>query len=281
MITRSVPGARPRHALVALGFAVLVLVGGCTTTPEPATDESTAISLSFIQQRIDEGTSRAQLRVINHADQSVTVTRIGLDWSGYGRFEEPHVTTFASEQTIDLRITLPPPVCPEAPGPAYGLLELEGGTAVRERLDRAGQDFLRRIWRRACTERYVDQRVTLGYGDDWRRVGRGRSAILLGSIRVARKDTDEPIHVEEIRGSVLFAVELLRPGVLPVGASERAFPISLSPARCDEHALGQSTQTFVFRTTVRLGDSNPMTVLATPDRKTQAKALAFLFDACR
>jgi hypothetical protein len=82
-------------------------------------------------------------------------------------------------------------------------------------------------------------------------------------------------------GSVLIDITAPQPLVLLAGQPRGSYPLRLSPARCDEHALGQSTQTFVFRARVQVGANRPVVVVVEPDRRTRRSALRMLYAACR
>lgn len=266
-----------------LGVAIGAVVLSACTADAPAEDaRPSPVSLSFLQERIDEGTSRAKLRVVNATQEAVDVTGIGLQWPGYGgRILQPYETTVPGGQTLDLSLVLPEPTCAQTGERAAGLVELSEGTVVRDELDSAGQQFLERVWRRACAEQLVAERVALGYGERWQRRGEGRGSSLAGSVELVRREGDAEIRIVEMLGSVLFDVRLARPAVLAPGVAEASFPVSLTPARCDEHALGQSTQTFTFRATVEVGEAEPVTVLVRPDASSRRQALAMLYAACR
>jgi hypothetical protein len=267
---------------VLVAVVVLGLLAACTgPAPSSKAPAPPSMNLSFVQQRIDEGTPRAQLRVVSRAKSDIVVTGIGLDWSGYGaRFANDYRTTIHPHQTLDLPMVLPTPVCSEGSAPAYGVVEL-GGTTVRMRLDASGQRFARSIWQGACAKKYVTDRVDITYGATWRRVGSGSSAALAGTLRLTRRETPRAIRLLDIRGSVLLSLRLPRRVLLRSDSASADYPLRLSPVRCDEHALGQSTQTFVFRASVQFGDSKPVSFILEPDRQTKAVAGHLLVRACR
>jgi hypothetical protein len=240
------------------------------------------MELSFIQQRVDEGTPRAQLRAISAEDAPIVVTGIGLDWPGYGEaFRRVYDTTIPAGGTLDLRIVLPDPDCSvEDPGRVapVGIVET-GETTVRDRLDESGQGFLDRIWQRACAEQRVSEAVGISLGDTWHQVGGGRATELLGTLELVRRDSEHVVRIPSVKGSVLFAVELDRPVVLDADAERASYPVSLVPLRCDEHARTESTQSFLFRVRVEIG-AEQLVVPLVPDPAIQAAALRALDEAC-
>lgn len=160
-----------------LAATMLLSLASCSSGPVQHEDGRRDVGLSFIQQRADEGTERAQLRVLNHGARELAIRGVGLDWIGYGdRFLQPYVTTVAPGQTLDLRITLPVPACADASGLPHGVLRLDDDRMVRRPLDVQGHDFLLKLWRRMCAEQYVHARWSsrTAAGDAWCR-GEARS----------------------------------------------------------------------------------------------------------
>lgn len=273
---------RRGHLLVVV-LASMLLVSGChdqpqrRTTPDPTPP---AVGLSFIQQRIDEGTTRGNLRVINEENKPLVVTRIGLDWPGYGRFVRDFETTIAPRQTIDLRIDMPKPLCDAATPRAFGIVDFSG-SVLRARIDGSGQGYLQRMWRRACDMTAVSQAVSFHYSGPWRSVTAfGYHHVLHGRFELRRRSGNEPVTLVRLTGSVLFDLHLDRRIVLGPHAAAGSSSLVFVPGRCDAHGLSQSQQTFVFRAAVRIGSGRLMNVYAEPDRHTQNRANAMLDRAC-
>ena len=253
----------------------------CTSGPPQDGHARRDVRLSFIQQRVDEGTEQAQLRVLNHGARGLAIRGVGLDWTGFGgRFLEPYVTTVAPGQTLDLRITLPAPECAAVSGLPHGVLRLGADRMLRRPLDVQGRDFLLRVWRRMCAEQYVTRQVALGYGSGWRSVPWRGTLALAGPLVLERRAAEAEVRVLDMFGSVLLDTRLATPLALEPGDRISVSRLRLVPTRCDEHALGQSTQSFNFRATVQVGDDDPVTVLLVPGRRLQRRALAMLYSAC-
>lgn len=278
-------GRRTGYVFRCVCAAALLLVGSCTSASSGhdrrETTAGPSVTLSFLQYRSDEGTSRALLRVENHENRELVSTGIGVDWPGYGKhFRQPYDTTVGPRQTLDLRMTLPPPTCRRAHGPAFGLLELED-TTIRSELDDFGQAVIRQVWERACDEEYVDDRVGVFVDDDWRRAGSGQTSYLVGHLDLTRRNGDEEVRLPSLHGSVMFDLRPARAVVMDPAAATGSFPVELRPVRCDEHALGQSTQTFGWQADVRFGEARPRSVALHPGLRTQQQANALLRRACR
>jgi hypothetical protein len=269
--------------LALLGTLVgALLVTGCSSSPAAPREAGPAaprVRLSFIQQRIDEGTSRANLRLISREGRQLTVSGIGLDWEGYGgSFRRVYETTVAARQTLDLRMQMPSPSCGPAPAPAYGIVVLDGVT-VRARIDASGEGYLHRMWQRACDQRAVSKAVSIRYAGPWRSVRAFGWDGVQGRMEVVRRSGSQAVTLTELTGSVLFDLHA-EPVVLPPGAASASSPVVFVPGRCDAHGLSQSQQTFVFRATVRLDAGRRMRVYAEPDDATRRVANGMLRKAC-
>ena len=151
----------------------------------------------------------------------------------------------------------------------------------RAELDDAGSGFVRRIWHEQCVEQRTSRAFSITYGDRWRLIGVGRQARLVGHFSMIRGESTKRVVVSEILGSVLLDLHLPRPGVLPSGVRRRDFPLVMMPARCDPHALIESSRTFDFTVSVTIGRADPVSVLRTPDTATRQRAQALLDAACR
>jgi hypothetical protein len=278
-----------RAALVA----VAILATGCTSTPGAPEPEPTPIvigpgavvdpegvHLTFIQTRSLEGTNWAQVRMINGSDQDIEVSEVGLEWSGFPGEVQDFPYLVGAGLTLDLPYDLPDPDCAADPTePAYALV-LAPQMHLRQEIDPAGRRFLDRLWRTACEEQAIAAAAEFGYGDRWRVTGRGEDSVLHGTLVVTRATNQEPLRVAQVKGSVLFALELSGLTTLEAGASLAAIPLDITRGRCDEHGRSQSTQTFVWRVWLQIGSAPPISHIVTPTPPQQDRLLAFLDEAC-
>lgn len=240
------------------------------------------VSLSFIQIRLDEGTPNAQLRVVNETDHDLAVTGVGLDWPGFGDFLVDYTTTVVAGRTLDLRFELPTPTCEPADDPVVGRLRVadgDGSAEVVDELDESGAGYVTRIWDRWCQEIRVTEGVTLTYGDDWRIEGAGRRARLVGELTLERGEEAGPIELTHLRGSVLLELHLPERAQLPPGTDRTTVPLVMVVPRCDEHALTESSQTFLFLAQLRFGD-DAVAAIRQPGPATRAAAQDLLDEAC-
>ncbi|RYP87006.1 hypothetical protein EKO23_06930 [Nocardioides guangzhouensis] len=269
-------------ALAAVLLAAMPV--GCSTESEMRGDPTGPpldVSLSWSQHRVDEGSARANLRVVNHGGQDLPVTAIGVDSPGYGRYVEDHDSVVPPGQTIDLRMTLPEPVCDADPVPAYGIVR-SGDRIAKERLDPQGQDFLKSLWRRRCNQLSVTNVADLSWDwGDYEAVGTGRRSYLPGALVVQRvPGTDTPLRVVGMQGSVLFRLEPQARPTLGPDDQRVEVPVRLRWGRCDAHAIGESSQTFLWKVDVKVGDAPPVRITTTVEDAAKAPLLGYLRDAC-
>lgn len=293
---------RPRRTTVAALVGVLLaamVLAGCGTGDRPASTSPTVSSrltplpasaaptpapgvhLSFIQQRFDDGTNRAQVRVINNTRRILHVRKVGVVWPGFPTGLQPMDYPVPGGLTVDLRYLLPRADCSASAGsaPAYAVVTTKH-RRIRQPMPADGTRFLTRLWRSTCNERRIQHAASVSYGDSWTEEGTGLGAVLHGRLLLTRRDENEAVTVDQVQGSVLF--ELKTPGgtMLPEAASRASLPLDVSPGRCDQHGRSQSTQSFVFRVWLKLADGEPLAEVVQPTKRQQDRLLAFLDHAC-
>jgi len=247
-------------------------------TPDPP---PRGVHLSFIQQRFDEGTDRAQVRVVNGNLLPVHVKSVGVDWAGYPLRLHAADYDVPAQLTVDLRYVLPRADCSPAAGAApIRAVAVTRARTIRQPMPPDGARFLHRLWRTECNARKIQRATDVRYSDRWRVEGTGLRSVLHGFIDLRRRQGAEDVSVDQVQGSVLFEMDL--PGETTMAGDEdrAAVPVDFSYGRCDEHARSQSTQSFVFRIWLRLGDGEPLAQVVQPTKEQQRRLLRFLDSAC-
>jgi hypothetical protein len=239
------------------------------------------VRLSFIQQRIDEGTRRTQVRVINGNADPVHVRSVGVDWAGYPLRLHRVDYDVGGQQIVDLRYFLPNADCSAAAGaaPMYGVAVTRART-LRSPMAADGRRFLSRIWKSECAARRIHQAVAVRYGDTWTVEGTGKKAVLHGSIVLDRRLGAEEVAVDQVQGSVLFDLALAGATTMRGEEPRASVPLDVTYGRCDEHARSQSTTSFTFRVWLRLAGSEPLAEVVEPTKTQQKRLLDFLDLAC-
>lgn len=239
------------------------------------------VRLSFIQNRFDEGTQRAQVRVLNGSKRPVRVREIGIDWAGFRGGLQRADYPVPGRSVIDLPYLLPRADCSARAGrdEMYAVATTKDRT-VRQVLPADGVRFLSRVWREECTTRRIERTVDISYDLAGTEEGTELEAVRHASLVLTRKRTDREVTVDQVQGSVLFELAVSGDLSLPDDARRTTIALDVSPGRCDEHGRSQSTQTFVFRVWIRLDDGEPLARVVTPSRGQQTRLLAFLDRAC-
>ncbi len=279
-----------RRVLVLLLAVLLAACGGGSGTPQtrpaltsrPPAPAPRGIHLSFIQQRFDEGTPRANVRVQNATRRLLRVTSVGVDWPGFPGSPQRVDYPVAGGLTVDLRYVLPRPDCSAraAQAPAYAVAITRRRT-IRRAMPRDGMGFLTRLWRTTCNEIHIARAVDIGFADRWEEDGRaGLDAAMTAHLLVRRRAGASRVEVTEVDGSLLFDLQQTGSGVLPEGGDRVDVPVRVQPGRCDEHGRSQATQTFIFRVWVSVDGSEPLVRNLVPTRRQQGRMLRFIQHAC-
>jgi hypothetical protein len=239
---------------------------------------------SFIQYRIDEGSSRAAIRVTNRTRATIGVTAVALRWSGIaGRRPTPEDNPIVPGATVDYFFDLGTPRCQQGQEPPRAQVTVDGTTVVVP-IDRVGTGLLRDLWRRACATATVESAARIRFGRGWRPAGPKAADGMRGTLVLVRRKPGAVVRLTSLQGSVLLDLSPLRPasqlGVLARGQRVLTIPIVVrSNGRCDDHALGQSSQTFLLRVGVRVGGTTTQ-LIRSPDRPTQARIKRQIDAAC-
>ncbi len=291
---------RPLAVACAL-LAAVSCTASQTPTPsatgQPATRDQARFDATLVQQRPDEGTRRIAAELTNRGSSSVTVESVALDSPGFQPLPATSKdTTFAVNQTIDLTMQYGEPRCTgSAANRAAGFtVVLADGSRLKLPLDRAGQAWLDRLHDDECALKRVTDIASLSFGADFSRVVVDGERYLHGELLVRRPaDADargtrrDTLVIDSFAGSVLLhlgaAPDAPRlPVELAPGSDVLRVPILIgSSNRCDSHALGGSTQTFLLSVYVRTPGGGEHRVIMVPDHALQVKTLALIHDICR
>lgn len=235
--------------------------------PGPPTDRLRA---SVAQFRFDEGTRRLKAGVTNNSDQDVRVTRATITW---GAMVFPTVALTDEPvppgQTAAFRIDYGRPRCDGVPRDRPVLTAVIDGRSRILPLRVEDPGLLVRLHAKACAAQRLDARATVDLSIGSRSTVVDGEEYLPGAVVVRRRGagTQEPVLIADLGGSVLIDLgprggRAALPGVLPAGEPVLTFPVLLRSAhRCDPHALGQSSQTFLLSAYLRLADRPTQRVL--------------------
>jgi len=286
----------------AVTVVPLVAVAVATTTscsedavPRPAARDIEGLSVTVVQQRIDEGTRRIGIRVGTGPDMSLHVRGVQLESPAF----EPVPTTdkdteFTPRQSIDLTTTYGDPRCGENPveGLAANVVvqDRDGERTVEVPVTGSGIGLVRRLHTSECASQALRRAAPVSYAGKFSRDAVAGVQVLIGALELRRPvagGSRAVVVVDSLAGSVLFDFAVLRqPAPGPVARLEPSsdrlrLPVLIgSNGRCDQHARSQSTQTFLFSAYVRVDGSAQHREILVPPPALQRQALALLDDVC-
>lgn len=278
----------PRVSVTVLMLPVLMLMlmsAGCTTTPpRPAASTRSApssspplrplsplrLDASVAQFRFDEGTSNLKAGVTNTSRRDIRVTRATIRWDAlaFATVVLPGDAVHPG-QTAAFTITYGRVRCARAPTTRPVLVAEVDGRRLRLPLRVEDPGLLVRLQAKVCAQQRLDQAagIRLRLASHTERVA--GQEYLPGTLVVRRRSGTETVRVVDLGGSVLIDLvprggRRALPGELPARRRTLVFPVLFGSAhRCDAHALGQSSQTFLLSAYLRLG-SRPTQRLVLP-----------------
>jgi hypothetical protein len=257
VMTRSV-------AAVGGAAAALVFVVGCSSTPEPGPSgvADSSLEASVAQFRFDEGTRNLKAGVTNGSHQDIVVSRATIRWDGLAF---PTVRLPADVvhpgQTAAFDIEYGSAGCDRRPAGRPVLVAVVDGRERRLALKVDNPGLFDRLHVKACAEQRLASNAAVSLAPGPRTVMLRGEEYLPADLVLRRTKASEPVRIVDLGGSVLLDLSPRRgPGALPAeltgDRSRLAFPVLLGSAhRCDAHALGQSSQTFLISAYLQVGDA--------------------------
>jgi hypothetical protein len=253
-----------------------------TTGPDIASTPPDGVSLFADYPRYLWHKRRLSVATTNDRDLPIQVSVIALRTDHFLDLEpEPKSTTIAPGARVDIQTDFGElRSCDDEPGREPMVLmriATEPGGTTDDYLipiDPAPLDDIRRI---ECAARRVDDAATIGFSDERSIDG----LVMTTGIDVARLDGDEPVGISSIQGSVIITMKPIAAAAEPLltlapGASSGTVPIELEITRCDPHAVGQSTLTFVLSAFVTIGDAAPHKLTLDLDADMRAELQAMI-----
>jgi hypothetical protein len=248
--------------------------------------------------REDDVPNRIQIQVASRASTQVTLTEL--------RLVSPAFTVLAPAATshvvgpgqrVDLPVQLgqaqcssPPKfneVAPTTPPFAVAKMSVNGAAAVDVKIpitDTRG--VIERLYGPACTVQAVANTATIAFGTTWTDTEFEGKPAAAGTLRIDRKNGNDPVTISEIRGSVLLRFRPEKPatGTLVVlAATERAaeVPVLLvESGDCRPHAIADSKHTFFLPAVVTVGIGPTVVIDIIPDAASQVQLSGMINRSC-
>jgi len=250
--------------LAAALAGVVVSAAGCSgpaaTSPSRPAAAPLRLDASVAQFRFDEGTRRLKAGVTNNGRGAIRVSRATIAWDGLAF---PTVALGESPvppgQTAAFTIAYGAPRCGHRPAHSPLLVAVVDGRTRRLPLRVEDPGLLLRLHAKACGQQRLDRvgTVWLRPARHTERVG-GKEYLPADLVLRHRPGSRVSLTVVDLGGSVLIDLlprggRTVLPVHLPAGRASVSVPLLLGSAhRCDDHALGQSSQTFLLSAYVRL-----------------------------
>jgi len=254
---------------VAAAGAVILLVPDRTEAPVTApstsalTGAAPAMRAQAIVYRTDQAVGgRFRVKITNTGDEEFEVLGLRLESGG---FEPQPLTTDPVRYTPGERTDIVAPFgaarcgTDDTVAPAHVVMDVRVAGGEAQRLEVPLESILEaipKLHERECDIARIAAAVDVGLASIEQVEAEG-GPILEADITFRRLETDEPIVVSDVRGSVLYRI--VGDGLpieLAADDAEAVLPIVISPARCDGHALGESKQPFVFPVHIEVGDAD-------------------------
>jgi hypothetical protein len=267
--------SRLRAAALAAAALPLAVLTGCSADRPPATPAASSAPLhldaSVAQFRFDEGTRNLKAGVTNDSDHDIRVSAARISWDGFA-FPTVPIPDDAVHpgQTAAFTIAYGAARCSRPPATDPVLVAVVDGRTTRLPLRVEDPGLLDRLHAKACAAQVLDRAasVHLRLATHTERL-RGEEYLPGRLVIRHRPGATERVRLVDLGGSVLLdlvprAGRGALPGELAPDAEVLTFPVLMGSAhRCDPHALGQSSQTFLISAYVRLG-SGPVERVVLP-----------------
>ncbi len=268
------------RAAATVAVVALALVACDSTEEGPQPAPAPEVSVTVLQQRVDEATRTVGVEATNRGKSPVHVSSVRLSGGGLDARATPLDTDLQPGLTVALRTSYGSPDCDDRGDPVVATLEVDG-RVVELPVDTDGQQEIDRLLDVDCAAQTLAATAAVRIAGPYRSAGSGEPH-LRGRLVLQRREPGPAVDLRSLGGSVLID---LRPvgelADLGSGADRAVTPVRLaSTGRCDPHALGGSTQTFLLSAYIVLGDAPEQRVVLTPPPQVQDRVLRVVDRAC-
>ncbi|PBC38776.1 hypothetical protein CJ179_40130 [Rhodococcus sp. ACS1] len=197
------------------------------------------------------------MRIANTGGAPVTVTSVALDSPGFEAAPETgRVVELGPGNRIDVEAEYGTVRCDTRPEPAYAVIGVTGQGASPVRVPLATPyDVLGRIHDGDCAAEELARAVPVTLIPA--ATPPEPAAPLPARLVVSRGTASGDVRVDEIGGSVLYALRGALPATMRADEDRLSIDITIDAARCDPHALAESKKPFVFPLWIAVGSSAP------------------------
>lgn len=297
----------PSAAVLVL---LAVLLAGCASSADPSADPSgegsgtsgvagsQSLSVTLVRYRSDIEPRRVQVRVEQGAGPAVRLRGVEVEVPGFAGTSRRDLDTASRPgAALDLPVPLGAVSCPAAggpppeDGPATVRLVVGEGRDVLELEAQDPKDVMPRLREAECRERALLAVVDLAWGPTWTRrqvPGEGARGLALdGTLRVGPVAAGSSVDLAGLDATVLLRPTAAVPLPLRVGAEGTGgpgtpveVPVTMTPVRCDAHAVGEAKRGYAFGVRVAVDGQEPVSVAVEPEPHVRAVLEGALLDAC-
>jgi hypothetical protein len=239
---------------------------------------------SVTQFRPDEGTHFLTAGITNGGRTPITVTQASIVWPGmrFPTVQLPDEPTLPG-QTAAFRFRFGRARCAGGPFPAASMSSIIDGRRARLPLEVQDPGLLRRLRTRTCGLQRLQEVVGIALVLH----SPAPSGAVPAEIVLRRRPHHrERVAIVDLGASVLIDVRprtgrRALPGILRPGSARLRFPVRFTSAhRCDGHALGQSSQTFLLSAYVRVAGGTTQRHIFALSHRQRARLQAMIDRDC-
>lgn len=284
-------------ASVVRGLVAVVLATGlaaCTPDDEPSTASSIdapTLTGELTRYRRDEALRRLQVKLGQaEGEDAVEVESLTLVLPGYDDGPPSELdSTSRPGGAVDLPVQLGDAVCPAAgesttedavpDGPLVAVVTV-AGVAEPIEIELTDPDGVGpQTWSRECSSLAALSAAALALGPTWTRGGGPGALSASGELVVGPVGDGRRVEVVELVGTTLFSVSAALPVGVAAGESV-SLPVTVAPARCDPHAVGESKRGYAFGVRVAVDGGEPVLVTVEPAEAARVQMEDVLLEQC-
>ncbi len=280
-------------AVATLGVVLGLLTGCASEQPAQGGVSVPTLTGELTRYRRDEALRRVQVK-LGQADgeQAASVRSLRLTLPGYA---DGPVSEIGSQSrpgsVVDLPVVLGDPLCPSAGAPTTRADVPAGSTVAVATVDTADgprevtidltdpDEVGPQTWSRECSALAALDAAPIELGTTWARTGPDGALSAAGGLAVGPVAPGRAVTVLEVLGTTLFSTTIALP--VEVGAGDRVvLPLTVAPARCDPHAVGESKRGYAFGVRVAVDGGDPVLVTVEPTEAERVQMEDVLLEQC-
>jgi hypothetical protein len=263
-VTTAPPGPQPAPGLAGVGE-----------------DPVAGLRGELLQFRRDVAGRRVEVR-LTAANDGLVVDALELRTPGLTAAPAtPRGAELHRDLPLDLPVVLGAPDCTGpagSPAAEVRLRDAAGGTRTVI-VPLADDGLVTRLHGADCAEQALRAQAAF-HVTDVREVTGDDGPALRVAVRLRRVGGSDPVRVTALGSNTVYAIRAVGP--LPTLRQEPVvLDLSLVPARCDSHALGESYRTSLIGLVLALGDDDPRPIVLTPEDAVRRRLETFAVDTCR